>query len=228
MSLVLAERIIRAHPDGFVGAIVEGKRGVGKSSYCIKIMKEVYQELYSLDDDTAYDKALEHLVFDIDDIIDICKKARQQHKMVPVLTWDDAGVHGSNIQWFINMHGVQELRALVETIRVALTGFLINCTSRHGLLKHLREQDDYIINIIKVVGYNRAARGYNLYKLPSGMTRVYRNFEDRYSCYLPKRVYQKYLPIRESYLDKAIETMSRMKDRFKAPGRPPNDFSVDI
>ena len=89
-------------------------------------------------------------------------------------------------------------------------------------LNFIREQDDYIVNIIKTSGngWSREARGYNLYRLPSGMVRVYKSFTDDYSCYLPKYVYNKYLPIREAYLDIAIETMSKMKDRI---GRPKKD-----
>ena len=219
MSLVLAQRTIKAHPNGFVGAIVEGKRGVGKSSYCIKVQKEVYQDLYDLSDTDAYNMALKYTVFEIDEIITLCKEARKQKKMIPCLTWDDAGVGGSNIQWFINMHGVQQLRAFTETIRTALTGFLINCTSRQGLLKHIREQDDFVVEIIKTSGdgWSREARGYNMFKLPSGTVRVYRSFADKYSCYLPKWVYEEYTPVREAYLDRALSEMEEMKKRL---GRP--------
>ena len=77
MGLILAHKIIQAHPNGFVGAIVEGKRGVGKSSYCIKVMKEVYQTLYHCSDDEAYDYALYYTVFKLEDMIALIQKARE-------------------------------------------------------------------------------------------------------------------------------------------------------
>jgi hypothetical protein len=45
------------------------------------------------------------------------------------------------------------------------------------------------------------------------MKRVYRNFDDRYSCYLPKWVYNKYMKMREAYLDEAIEAIELMKKK---------------
>jgi len=199
---------VKNHPNGFIGALVEGKRGVGKSSYCIKVMKEIYQTLLSCDDTTAYQYALKHILFDMDDIIRILREARNQNEVLPVVCWDDAGVHGSNLQWFINMRGIQELKSVMDTVRTAVTGLLLNCPDREGLAKVLRGYDDYLVSIIKVnPPYERSARGYNIYKLPSGTRRVYRNFEDRYSCYLPNWVYKEYMLERMKYLDVALKTV---------------------
>jgi hypothetical protein len=44
MGFILAKRIVKRHPNGFLGVIIEGKRGMGMSSYCIKVMKEVYHK----------------------------------------------------------------------------------------------------------------------------------------------------------------------------------------
>lgn len=222
MGLVLTNRILKAHPNGFVGAIVEGKRGVGKSSYCIKVMKGVYQELYGLNDEDAYNMALEHVLFDLDDVIPFLKKAIDSDSMIPVVTWDDAGVHGSNIRWFTNMHQVELLKAMTDTVRTGVTGLLLNCPERSGLLKILRNYNDYIVDIIKTGsgggrGYNsygRYARGYNLYRLPSGTVRVYKNFQDEYSCYLPKWVYEKYMIERKKYFQKAVEAMEAMQKKM--------------
>jgi len=215
MGFILARKIIKNHPNGFVGAIVEGKRGVGKSSYCIKVMKEVYQSLYNCDDNTAYQYALDHILFSMDDVVRIMKEARHRGEVVPVVTWDDAGVHGSNLQWFINMKGVQELKSVTDTVRTAVTGMLLNCPDREGLAKVLRGYNDYLVTITKIdTPYTRSARGYNVYKLPSGMKRIYRNFDDRYSCYLPNWVYNKYMEQRMRFLDEAIEAVEHMKNKL--------------
>ena len=214
MALILAKRILKAHPNGFVGATVEGRRGVGKSSYCIKIMKEVYKEYYGCSESKAYEHALKHVMFNIDDIIPVLKNARKNNEMIPVLCWDDAGVHGSSMQWFIDMHKINILKAMFDTVRSATTGLLLNCPDRGGLLKMLRSYDDYVVTISIVdTPYERSARGYNIYKLPSGMRRVYKNFEDRYSCYLPKKVYNDYMVMRNSYLDKAVAVMEDIQKK---------------
>jgi len=215
MGFILAKRIIKAHPHGFIGAVIEGKRAVGKSSYAIKVMKNVYQELYDLDDTASYNYALDHIIFTMDDIVRTLSEARRKHEMIPVVCWDDAGVHGSNLQWFINMRGVQELKAITDTVRSAVTGMLLTCPDRQGLAKVLRGYDDYLVNISVVEGrHRRSARGYNVYKLPSGLKRVYRNFDDRYSCYLPKWVYDKYMIQRHKFLDEALAAVEAMKEKM--------------
>lgn len=103
MGFILSKRIIKAHPYGFVGAIIEGRRGIGKSSYCIKIMKETYQTYYDCDDKEAYEYALKNLMFDIDNIIPRLREARKNDEIILALTWDDAGVHGSSMQWFLEI-----------------------------------------------------------------------------------------------------------------------------
>jgi hypothetical protein len=216
MGFVLAKKIVKAHPNGFVGAVVEGKRAIGKSSYCIKVMKEVYQNLYDCGDNEAYQLALDHILFDMDDVVRTLHEARQKDSMIPVVTWDDAGVHGSNLQWFINMRGVQELKSITDTVRTAVTGLLLNCPDREGLAKVLRGYNDFLVTITKIdTPYLRSARGYNVYKLPSGMKRIYRNFDDRYSCYLPNWVYDKYMEQRNRYLDKALIAVEHMRDKLK-------------
>jgi len=223
MSFVLAKRILKAHPHGFVGAIVEGKRGVGKSSYCIKVMKDAYQTFYGLDDVEAYEYALDHLLFDLNEVIPFLKKAAYSDEMVLVVTWDDAGVHGSSFRWFTNMRQVEILKAMTDTIRTGVTGFILNCPNRMGLLKVLREYDDYIIDIVKEngsrangsMGYERMARGYNLFRLPSGTRRVYKSFEDHYSCYLPEWVYEKYMKKRNTYFQKAVDEMERLQKKYR-------------
>lgn len=219
MGFILAQKIVKAHPNGFVGAVIEGKRAIGKSSYCIKVMKEVYKTIHNCSETEAWDFALNHIIFTMDDIVKTLRESRQKREMIPVVTWDDAGVHGSSIQWFINMKGVQEMKAITDTVRTATTGLLLNCPDREGLTKTLRGYNDFLVTITKMDGHNlRSARGYNIYKLPSGMKRVYRNFDDRYSCHLPNWVYEKYMEQRNQYLDKALEAIDTMKKDIKWKG----------
>jgi len=223
MGLILAKRIQIAHPNGFVGAIVEGRRGVGKSSYCIKVMKEVYQNMYDLSEDEAWEMALDHILFDLDDVIPFLKRAAIGAKPVPVVTWDDAGVHGSNLRWFTNMHQVEMLKGLTDTIRTGVTGFIINCPDREGLLRVLRNYNDLIVSIVKAGGgggqkyqnYARIGRGYTQYKLPSGTKRIYKSYEDEFSCYIPKKYYNRYMETRKAYFQKAVKEMEEWQKKLK-------------
>ena len=217
MGFILAKKIAKAHPNGFVGAVIEGKRAIGKTSYAIKVVKEVFKTIYGCNDVDAYNMALKHIVFNIEDVIGILKNARQKEEMIPALVWDDAGVHGSSLQYFINLRGVQEMKAITDTIRSATTGFLLTCPDREGLLKILRGYNDFLVTITRLDGYNsRSARGYNVYKLPSGMKRIYRNWDDRYSCHLPNWVYNIYMKQRHKYLDDALDSIEKMKKKMDA------------
>jgi len=208
MGFVLAKRILSEHPNGFRASLVEGRQGIGKSSYCIKVMKEIFQELFDLDDIAAWDMALKHIMFSMDDIILRLAKAKDIDEMIPVLTWDDAGVHGSNIKWFTDKKRVDIIKELLEKIRTRTSGLLVNCTGREGLLTCIRNIRGYVVEISIADGnYIRLAKGYNMFRLPSGTVRAYRNFEDRYSCYLPKWVYERYMKLRKKYSDEAIEIM---------------------
>ena len=208
MALILAKRILKAHPNGFVGAIVEGRRGIGKSSYCLKSMYEVYKAHLGCSTEDAWEAALSNTLFDVDDVIKKLGKAADDNEVVLAWTWDDCGVGGSNMLWMIEYHKVNVLKALMDTVRSVATGVLLNCPNREGILKMLRSYDDYLVDIHKLDGhYSRVARGYNIYKLPSGMRRVYKNFEDKYSCHLPNWVFDKYEVTRNSYTKKAVDIL---------------------
>jgi hypothetical protein len=229
MSSILAKKILREHPNGFVGCIVEGPRAIGKSTYCLKVSKEVYQTLYpQLTEMQAYDLALEYCLFEIDDVLRVLKKTRRERKVIPCVIWDDAGAFASSLLWFVDIEAVTQLKSVMDTIRTAVTGFIINCPDRGSLLRNLRSYDDYNVKIVKACGgngknnisketgqpyknYERTARGYTSFKIPSGKRLINKNFEDAFSCYLPNTIYEKYMVKRHACLDNAVDLMEETK-----------------
>jgi len=228
MTFILSDKIIRERPNGLCSPIVEGKRGIGKSAYCLKTSKEVYQKIYDCSETEAWNLALKYTLYDIEDIITTLEDAINKREPLPVVTWDDAGVHGSSLQWFFKMDEVNQLKAITDTIRSAVTGFLINCPDRNNLLNFLRNYDDYIVTIVKVPGgehryvndsgethlyknYQRIARGYNVFKLPSGKRFVYKNFEDDFSCFIPTTFYERYDERRKTYLSRALKELKELQ-----------------
>ena len=226
---VLAKKILREYPTGFCGCIVEGPRAIGKSAYCLAVSKEVYKFLQpNLTDEQAYMKALDYCLFDVDDVLRVLKQTRKERKVIPCVVWDDAGAFASSLLWFIDLEAVTQLKSVMDTIRTAVTGFIINCPDRSSLLRNLRNYDDYTVRILKDEGgqgknnisktthmpyrnYQRIARGYTSYKLPSGKRIFHRNFEDSFSCYIPVNIYRPYMQKRHQYLDKAIDIMEETK-----------------
>jgi len=226
---ILAGKILREHPNGFCGCIVEGQRAIGKTAYCLRVSKQVYQRLdKTLSDYDAYMKALENCLFDIDDVLRVLKQTRKKREVIPCIVWDDAGAFASSLLWFTDLEAVTQLKSVMDTIRTAVTGFIINCPDRGSLLRNLRNYDDYIVEIVKDEGgngknnvsketgqpyknYQRVARGYTSFKLPSGKRIIHKNFEDAFSCYIPVDVYHKYMEKRHLYLDKAVDIMEETK-----------------
>lgn len=60
--------------------------------------------------------------------------------------------------------------------------------------------------------------------MPSGMSRVYRNFEDIYNVQLPDEVFNKYQPLRESFY---IEALSNLHDLIKSQAYPVSVEDLD-
>ena len=64
-------------------------------------------------------------------------------------------------------------------------------------------------------GWQRQARGYKIKTTPVGQRRIYKNFEDNYSCYLPDWVFEKYMAKRKFYLKQTndeLQTILNNKD----------------
>lgn len=237
MSFILTNRIIQERPTGLCSAVIEGRRGIGKSAYCLKVGKEVYQQMYKCSDTEAYRLALKYTLYDMGDIINVLQDAISRDETLPMVTWDDAGVHASSILWFFKMEEVHKLKAITDTIRSAVTGFLLNCPDRSSLLSFLRNYDDYLVEIvrnnkpcggsttytskktgdvIRYKSYERIARGYTIFKLPSGKKLVYKNYEDEYSCYLPNDVYEEYDKKRKYYLAAALKELKELETEHAA------------
>ena len=229
MSSILAKKILREYPNGFVGCIVEGQRAIGKSAYCLGVAKEVYQALDPrLTEKQAYYKALDYCLFDIDDVLRVLKQSRKERKVIPCIIWDDAGAFASSLLWFVDIEAVTQLKSVMDTIRTAVTGFIINCPDRGGLLRNLRNYDDYLVRIVKAEGghshndisketgqpyknYQRTARGYTSFKIPSGKMIIHKNYEDTFSCYINDEIYKEYMKKRHACLDRAVIHLEETK-----------------
>jgi len=199
-KLTLAYRITKKHPNGFLGAIIEGERGYGKSSYALKVMAQVYQNLEGLDDEGSWNRAIDNMIFSMEDMTKRITGNIDNDIVTPVWCLDDATVHFSSYKFFTNLFEVILIHGLFDTIRTACTGLLMTCPKRDLLLAALRNYDDFKIEIYMNDGWQRIARGYKIKTTPIGQRRIYKDFEDCYSCYLPDWVYDKYMEKRKFYL----------------------------
>lgn len=201
-------KILRRHPNGFAGFVVVGERGMGKSTYAYKVMAKIYQQVEGLDEFAAYRKALNHIIFQPIDLINLIENNIHKDYITPVICLDDATVHFNSYKFFIDLHEVILLKGMFDTIRTAITGLIMTCPTRRNLLKFLKDYDDYKIQIMHDSSnsanrkWDRLARCYRFNYYPDDCKyRVWVDYQDHYSCYIPKEPYEWYITKRKKYLE---------------------------
>lgn len=212
MTFVLANKIAKAYKEhGFVEAIIYGRRGSGKSSYAIQVLRDFFMSK-GLSENEAYDEAIRVMKYRMGDIIEFVKTHADNGDIAPSLIIDDAGVGLSRYRWWTEPKQILHLQSMMDTVRSGLSSILMTCPSPKSILSFIRKDyDDYFVKITKVSGdWRRKAIGYQMSTLPSGKTYVFKKFEDNYSCYLPNKVYQKYDKIRRGYLKEAMAKLEKM------------------
>ena len=235
----LTKNILKEHPNGYYSAMIYGKKGRGKTSYCIHCMKQIFMELSKQPDDVryekleqnitidqAYDMALDHMVFDINSLILKCKSARgalkEPRKMIPVVTFDDAGVGLSNYLFFTNMELANAIKGYNDILRRRVTGFLINTPNTNTLLSFIRNEEQIGIPMIKVTREHDWQSRATAREKIEGQRHKRTIFIDDFSCYIPKRTYNKYVEKADTAFDAQEELIERLfeerKKRF--PDRP--------
>jgi len=212
-------KILRRHPNGFVGFVIQGERGLGKSMYAYKVMAKIYQQYNELDEYEAYAMALNHMLFSPHDLINMIKNNLKTSYITPVICLDDATVHFNSYKFFVDLHEVILLKGMFDTIRTVLTGLLMTCPTRRNLLKFLRDYDDYKIEIKynEGGGWERKARCYQFNYYPDDRKyRVIVPYQDKYSVYVPgdendeSSPYGAYMSKRKYYLQQINEQLERL------------------
>ncbi|MFP4006327.1 MAG: hypothetical protein ACLFUR_06450 [Candidatus Hadarchaeia archaeon] len=211
-DLVLTDRIEKAWDSGeVISAFVEGKRGYGKSAYCLKVAQSFYYR-QGYDFDEAWEKALDSIYFKMDNIIDVMDEYSDDvGKRTPIIIWDDIGIHANKYTYFNKMKETEMLKGLMDVIRTITAAMLMTTPSHKGILKFLKEYDNHVIQISKRnSNYARKATGYEKYTLPSGTPRIAKDFEDYFECYVPKQYYDRYQPKREKLAEEKIQEIKEL------------------
>ena len=216
-QLTLSQRILNMDKyNGFLSAITKGERGSGKSMYDLKVMAlAYYNHDEGLTENQAWRKALDNMIFRPEQLSE--KVSYNIEHDVVDLAWciDDARVHFSGYLFFINVYQAALMNATFDTIRTVVRALLINSPLKKGLMKALREYDDYEITIYRENGdYQRKATAIKWYSLPDGKRKFRKTFEDYFSCYVPNWVYTKYMDQRKRYLREINEEIILLREKL--------------
>lgn len=185
--------------SAFTGAIVYSLQRLGKSSYAMQVMYELYGN---------WDDVFKNMFFRLDDITDYLYTQLEQDKPLPAVLWDDAGVHASKLLYFKDKDQADLIKRLFDVIGIATKSIILTTPVPDELLKSLRSYEFLKIKILE--GKNktdRKARAYKNILWPSGTRRNPKYFEDEFDVRLPDDVYKRYAPIRKSYYIQSLRDL---------------------
>lgn len=205
--------------NGLYSSVVTGKRGIGKSSYCIQVLFRVFR-LLDYDVETSWQMSLDRVLYTIPDIIDFLDKSSEDPDK-DIFVWDDAGVFAGGVRWLTNQQEMVLIESICDTLRDSVYGLLLNVPDIRTLSRRLRTYDDYLVKIhhIKDTEENRdvlgdltnlrEARLYRKTILPSSQVRIYKYYYDTFDVMLPTWVYEKYKEKRHQYTRNNIAELKK-------------------
>lgn len=182
--------------QSFTGAIVFGKQRVGKSTYGLLTLKQIYG---------SWDKALDHVYFGTKEVLDLLEKSVKKEEEIKCFLWDDAGIHASKHLFFSDRKRAQMLQGLFDVLGLYVGGIILTTPTPMNLLKSLREYEFFRVKITRKNEYwGRNGLGYQNVLLPSGTQFIKKVFQDGFSCRLPDDVYEQYETRRKKYTEFAV------------------------
>ncbi|AGG36555.1 DnaA-like protein [Sulfolobales Mexican fusellovirus 1] len=196
----LTQKILNAYrEEGFVGVEVFGPQGAGKTTYALKVAKQVYKHLgYK----NSWEVALNHLYFDVKDSLVVLTEAYFTQKRIPVIIYDDAGVWLEKYSW--QKSDLRLFARLYKLIRTLTAGVIFTTPSEGDLMKNVREKAWYKVKVVKN-GHSRGVQRSKAKIFAFKLEVVNRQFkevvvekaEDEYLVKLPDHIYKVYLEKRK-------------------------------
>jgi hypothetical protein len=218
----LAEMVANAHlsPTGkFKGFIIEGELRIGKTSYSIQAMRDVFMLLDpALSIDEAYELALRHIHFKIGPFLKLILEKQREirtalpkidwSKRIPVLTLDDASLYAGVDLFFKDQKLYAAFQDTMTTIGTAISSLIITAPAVDALAKPLREYYDYHpVRITEFDRYRREATIKEWYTARSGRLNTKKMHKDRFNVLIPDKYYSRYLAERIALGEAAVEEL---------------------
>jgi len=205
MGLILARLISSAYRRyDFLSAFVIGPQGVGKTSYAMLVAYEVYGD---------WDRVLENLHFDPREALPRLREALRSGERVPLLIFDDAGMHLSKYLVSSSREGFHLARLLNALINLArtLTAGIIYTSPDMDVLKELRKKAWVVAEPLAPHGRGKPYRVARLYRkriLASGKVAIQKLGLDEYDLRaVPGDVRKQYEEKRRRAMEPLLEEL---------------------
>jgi DNA polymerase III delta prime subunit len=124
-----------AYHEGFVGLIVTGPPGVGKSLFGLKVMRAIYGD---------WNTALNMVVFKWEEVKERLLDAALNRYRFVVIEWDDMAIFARRYLYRTGPKRAEEMAALVQLIRTQLACHIGTAPMLEDIASFLRERTGYI------------------------------------------------------------------------------------
>jgi hypothetical protein len=226
--LWLGTRIASAHKtNGFESAIVFGKQGAGKTTYALKVAKEVYQQL-GHEPDEAWRYALDSLFFELKDALRMMKIFRENDRTIPVIIFDDAGIWLQKYLWY--KEEMIKFYRVYNIIRNIVNGLIFTTPSPNDIAFYVREKGWKLIKITRngrqPDNTPKAIAKIAVNKITVVKGRITNKIKwrtvDDYTVKLPDWVYKEYVERRKVYEEKLMEELDEVLGSGNEAGNTSN------
>jgi Txe/YoeB family toxin of Txe-Axe toxin-antitoxin module len=224
MVFITTLRIFEAYKRyRFFPMIVYGELGIGKSSFAIKLLAEVYGKW---EDGTLvernWDAWKEWMVFLPEEFIKRIDELQAKGERAPLLVWDDAGLWASS-QKFKDKFAIS-LSDYFNVARTDLASVIFTTPDPSWLLKRIREIPGICYGRITYKDEDNGARHKELRYLivystwknviedKVGSRRLY---SDMFDITLPNDVFKEYDKVRRKYAEVAKKKLEEVIEEFK-------------
>lgn len=208
--MVITKNMINTAEYDLYSAFIWGRRGIGKTSYAVKATRSYYEHTKGVDSDTAYQMALDDILFSMDEMLKVLKSHGWRNKR-EVIIMDDVGVHFSGYHHSSFVKEFGQLKSLLDGVRTSTKILLMTAPNVESVAKFIQKYDNTRIRITNHSQWNRVASGFVSYHIPSGKRYMKRKFTDSFSARLPNWVFEQYNDKRELHKSELIQILERKK-----------------
>ena len=150
---------------GYVGGIISGEFGKGKTVTAIKIAGKILQVKYGYTEEQAWDEVIDnYMIFTSDDFLNLTNKMTENYDWenmtyteilqakremrYPVLIWDDAGIHASSKKEVFDRSSAWDIQSEYDTIRDITSCMILTVPEEGELMKFLRSyRSNYFVEL---------------------------------------------------------------------------------